>query len=137
AGGMNIALFLPNWIGDVVMATPALRALREHFEQARFIGVCRPYVNGILGGSGWLDKTLFLDRQGPWSRRWPALAWQLRRERIDLAVLFPNSFRSALVAWLAGCRNRVGFDRSLRGRLLTIRLEPSYDSRGRFRPCPI
>ena len=36
---MNIAVFLPNWIGDAVMATPAVRALRDHFRGARLIGV--------------------------------------------------------------------------------------------------
>src|SRR4029077_16248483 len=98
---MNIAVFLPNWIGDVVMATPALRALRGHFEGARLVGVCRPYVAGVLGGSNWLDQTVFLDPQGAWAYSAPAVAWHLRREKIDLAVLFPNSFRSALVSRLA------------------------------------
>ncbi len=41
---MNIAAFLPNWIGDAVMATPALRALRSHFAESRLIGVMKPYV---------------------------------------------------------------------------------------------
>jgi heptosyltransferase-2 len=43
---MNLAVFLPNWIGDAVMATPALRALRQHFHAARLIGVVKPYVAG-------------------------------------------------------------------------------------------
>ena len=45
---MNLAVFLPNWIGDVVMATPALRALRRHFRGATMVGVLRPYVAGVL-----------------------------------------------------------------------------------------
>ena len=44
----RIALFLPNWVGDVVMATPALRALREHFQADELIGVMRPYVADVL-----------------------------------------------------------------------------------------
>ena len=115
---MNIALFLPNWVGDVVMATPALRALRRHFAGAHFVGVCRPYVTDVLGGSTWLDTTLLRDRRGPWSNRWPAVAWRLRREKIDLAILFPNSFRSAFAAWLGGARRRLGFQRHFRGGLL-------------------
>jgi heptosyltransferase-2 len=134
---MNIALFLPNWIGDVVMATPAIRALRHHFAGARVIAVCRPYVAGVLEGSPWLDAHLFLDRRGSWSHRWPAVAWQLRRERIDLAVLFPNSFRSALVAWLGRCKRRIGFHRDGRGWMLTDRLEPIRDEHGKFKPSPI
>jgi len=134
---MNIAVFLPNWVGDVVMATPALRALRQRFPQARIVGVCKPYVAGVLDAAPWLDATVFLDRCGPWSVRWPAVAWTLRSERLDLAVLFANTFRSALVAAMAGCKRRVGFNRHGRGAFLTDALESARDEAGRFTPTPI
>jgi heptosyltransferase-2 len=133
---LKIAVFLPNWIGDAVMATPAVRALRGHFRDAHLMGIVRPYMAGLLEGSSWLDELVFLDRQGPWSRRWPAVAARLRRAAVDLAVLFPNSFRSALVAWLGRCRRRVGFDRSGRSFLLTDSLEVVRDARGKRRPSP-
>src|SRR5271157_3917085 len=63
---MNIVIFLPNWVGDAVMATPALRALREHFPDARLIGVMKPYVAGVLKGAPWLDEQMLLDSRGPW-----------------------------------------------------------------------
>jgi heptosyltransferase II len=47
---MNIAVFLPSWVGDAVMATPALRALRSHYAEARMIGVMKPYVADVFGG---------------------------------------------------------------------------------------
>ncbi len=134
---MNVAVFLPNWIGDVVMATPAIRALCAHFQGAKFIGVCRTYVNDVLAGSPWLDETVFLDRGGPLAKRWLGAAWRLRRQGVDLAVLFPNSFRSALVARISGAKQRIGFARYLRGSLLTHRLEPNRDAKGRPLPCPI
>jgi heptosyltransferase-2 len=134
---MKIAVFLPNWIGDVVMATPALRALRKHFHEAELIGVLRPYVAGVLEGAPWLQRTIFLSSRGPWSHRWPAVAWRLLREKIDLAVLFPNSFRSALVAGLGRCRRRIGFDRYARGCLLTTRLEPIRGGAGQLVPHPL
>jgi len=134
---MNLAVFLPNWIGDAVMATPALRALREHFAGARLVGVLKSYVAGVLEGAPWLDELVFLDGRGPWSHRWPATAWALRRADIDLAVLFPNSFRSALVARLGGCRRRVGYVRYARGPLLTDRLAPVRDAEGRLTPSPV
>src|SRR5262249_6282330 len=123
---MNIAVFLPNWVGDAVMATPAVRALRRHFPAARLVGVLRPYVAGVLEGAPWLDAQILLDTRGPWSRRWPAAALALRRHRPDLAILFPNSFRSAIVARLGGCKRRVGYARSARGWLLTDRLAPVH-----------
>jgi heptosyltransferase II len=134
---MKLAVFLPNWVGDVVMATPALRALREHFTEARIVGVLKPYVAGVLEGSPWLDDHLFLDSRGPWSQCILAVALRLRRERIDGAVLFPNSFHSALTAWLAGCRERIGYERYGRGPLLTKCLSPVRDAKGRLAPSPI
>ena len=69
---MRLAVFLPSWVGDAVMATPALRALREHFAGRRLVGVLKPYVAGVLEGAPWLDELVFLDSRGAWSRRWPA-----------------------------------------------------------------
>jgi heptosyltransferase-2 len=134
---MNLAVFLPNWIGDVAMATPALRALRAQFSAARIIGVCRPYVAALLDGAPWLDEIVFLDRGGLGKHRWPSVAWQLRKLRPELAVLFPNSFRTALVAWLARSRRIIGFNRYGRRLLLTDRLEPVRAANGCFKPTPI
>ncbi len=134
---MNIAIFLPNWIGDVVMATPALCALRETFADARIIAVCRPYVVGVIEGSPWFDAHLFLGPGGPWAQRWPAVAGELNRARVDLAVLFPNSFRTGLVAWLGRCKKRIGFDRYLRGGLLTRALTPTRHANGTIKPSPV
>src|SRR5207247_89300 len=56
---------------------------------------------------------------------------------VDLAMLFPNSFRSAFVARLGGCRRRVGYVRYGRSALLTNRLQPVRDTHGRLMPSPI
>ena len=58
-------------------------------------------------------------------------------ERFDLAVLLPNSFRTGLLAWLAGVPKRIGYDRGDRGRLLTDRLSYKIDANGRRLPSPI
>jgi len=134
---MNIAVFLPNWVGDVVMATPAIRAIRQHFAAARLVAVCRPYVSGVLEGAPWFDGEMFLDPHGEWRHSLPAAAWNLRGEKIDLAILFPNSFRSALTAWLGGCQRIVGFHRDWRGWMLSDRLESLRDVNGNFRPTPV
>src|ERR1700752_558274 len=115
---MKIALFLPNWVGDVVMAPPALRAIREHFADAYLIGVLKPYVAGGLDGLTWLDPRIFREPEGPWARRMPGVVSDLRRWRPDLAVLFTNSFRSGFMAYLSGCRRRVGYARDRRRALL-------------------
>src|SRR5258708_1461471 len=107
---MNLAVFLPNWIGDAVMATPALRALRNHFADATFVAVLKPYVAGVLEGGDWFDRVLPA-HDGSWSRGSVMTAARLRSLTIDVAVLFTNSFRTALVARLGGAKRRVGFAR--------------------------
>src|SRR6476660_8042706 len=100
----SIALFLPNWIGDVVMATPAVRAVRAHFPAARLLAVCRPYVAATIEGAPWFDDVILFDKRCARNRREVHVIRRLRRERVEAAVLCPNSFRSAAVAALGRCR---------------------------------
>jgi len=137
---MKIAVFLPNWIGDVVMATPALRAIRTEFPQAEIVGVLRPYVADVLDGLDLIDRRIVGDpkrqqrdkSRGSSSAGRP-LAAQLRREKFDVAVLFPNSLRSAVMARLSGAKRRIGFRRNLRGWLLTDAVTPKT----RTQPHPV
>jgi|SRR5262245_12392763 len=133
----SIALFLPNWVGDVVMATPAIRTVRTHFPAARLLAVCRPYVAATIDGAPWFDDVVLFDKAGSRERREVGVIRRLRRERVDAAVLFPNSFRSAAVAALGRCRRRIGFDRFGRGLLLTDVLQPKRDASGKRVPSPV
>lgn len=122
---MKIGIFLPNWIGDVVMATPTLRAVRDQYPSAELVGILRPYVAEVLEGSGLLDRTLFYHPRGkqPEQRGLPFMR-KLRAERFDTALLLPNSLRSGVLAWVSGAKRRVGFARDLRGLLLTDAVRP-------------
>lgn len=122
---MKIAVYLPCWIGDAVMATPALRALRKRFAQDEIVALLRPYMADVLAGLDLVDRVLPHDPRGKNSeiRGWRFLR-KLRSERFDLAVLFPNSLRSAWIAWCSGAKRRVGFARNGRAVLLTDPLVP-------------
>ncbi|HYA17471.1 MAG TPA: lipopolysaccharide heptosyltransferase II [Bryobacteraceae bacterium] len=110
---MKILVRATNWIGDAVMSLPALRALRARYPEAEISILAKPWVADLY--QGW--------RIIPFERfRW-SLIRQLRAERFDLAVLFPNSFSSALVAWLAGAKRIVGYDRDARGLLIPFPIE--------------
>jgi lipopolysaccharide heptosyltransferase II len=133
---MNVCLFLPNWIGDAVMATPAIRAVRHQMGPGRLIGVLRPYIEGVVDGLAWFDRQIRLNPVGRRRERWPAVVSALRQEKIDIAILFPNSFHAAWVAWWGNCRKRIGYARYGRAPLLTDRLDPLRDSRGKLIPSP-
>src|SRR5215207_1728509 len=134
---MRVAVFLPNWVGDVVMATPAIHALRLRYPDARFLAVLKPYVAGVLDGSPWFDDLVYFDKDGGPSRGTLAVARRMLAERVDLAVLFPNTCRSALAAWMGRCRRRVGYARRGRGWLLTDALDPVRDAAGNVTPSPV
>jgi len=107
---MKLGIFLPNWIGDVVMCTPALRALREHFgPAAQLVGVLRPYVADVLAGTHWLDEQIFYH---PRSKDAKLHSWslikQLRARQLDAVLLMTNSLRTGVLAWASGAATRVG-----------------------------
>lgn len=126
----RLLVVLPTWVGDVVMATPTLRALRQLYPEAHIAYLTKPYAQSVIDACPWCDAMIVDDA--------PSLvrtAGRLRRERFDAAVLLPNSFRSALVVRLAGIPRRIGYDRDSRGLLLTDRLLPLRDGR-RYVPYP-
>jgi heptosyltransferase-2 len=123
---MKLGVFLPNWIGDVVMATPALRAMRKHLgPHARMYGVMRPYVGDVLTGTPWLDEqVLFAPKSPDRALRGLALVRRLRSLKLDAVVLLTNSLRTGFLAFLSGAKKRIGYARYGRGPLLTTRLQP-------------
>jgi len=134
----KVVIFLPNWVGDVVMATPALRAIRAQMASAEITLFGGATAVGVLDGLGWADRTLLDEsRRRPGAWHFLRTARRLRRERFDLAVLMPNSLRTAALARLGGCRRRVGYDRDGRGWLLSEKLQPPRDEAGQFRPVPM
>ena len=120
-GVRTLAVFAPNWVGDAVMATPALRALRTRYAGARVLAVCRPPVGDVLAGTGLADAVLDLPKNAVAA---VGVAGRLRGERPDLAVLFPNSLRAAVVARAGGARRTLGFARDGRRSLLTDPVDP-------------
>jgi len=105
---------LPNWLGDTVMAVPAIRALRAHWPTARLI-LAGPWA-ALLSGQGLAD--VFVDYPRGWTGRLRT-ADTVRSLRGDIAVLLPNSFEAAAAGWYWGARRLVGFATGGRSWLLT------------------
>ena len=133
----QILIFLPNPVGDAVMATPALRAIRRKFASARITHLGRAQALETLRGCNLADACLAdISTKPPRTVNFTRMVRRVRKGRFNLAVLFPNSFRSALLACWGGASRIVGYARGARGWMLTDRLEASKDDRGRFRPIP-
>jgi heptosyltransferase-2 len=110
-----------NWIGDVVMISPALAALRRHYAGARIEVVATPVVAECLRGDPSVDDLIVFERRGRHAGVSGLLrfARQLRGRRFDLSVLFPKAIGAALMAWLARIPVRIGLATDRRGWLLT------------------
>lgn len=110
-----------NWIGDAVMTTPALRAIRESFPSARVTVLANPLVAPLFTVHGAVDDVIIYDRKGVHAglRGKLRLARELRARRFDLAILLQNAVDAALIAWLARIPRRMGYRTDGRGPLLT------------------
>jgi heptosyltransferase-1 len=112
----NILLLKPSSLGDIVMALPALSALRRNFPQARISWLVRPEFAPLIEGHPHLDEIILFDRK-QLGRAWfdPAafksllgLISNLRRSRFDAVLDLQGLFRTASLAWLSGCKRRFG-----------------------------
>lgn len=138
----------PNWVGDVVMATPSFRCIRENFRDAHITLLIKANLQGIIKGSPWFDEFITIEpvqRKKTYGITIPflkyitritnflSLIYRLRKGKYEFCFLFPNSFSSALIAWLSGIKRRIGYKRDARSILLTDSLERKHDN-GKFRP---
>jgi heptosyltransferase-2 len=119
--GMNIMIRATNWVGDAILALPAIRAVRRKFPEARISIVARPYVAEIYGEQSICDDLIAYDPMGAhrgWSGR-TALASELRARKFDVALLLQNAFDAAWLAWRSAIPERIGYARDARRLLLT------------------
>ena len=130
----TIIVRCPNWVGDIVMATPLFDCLRASFNQARLVAIVRSYAQGILRDGPWFDS--FIDcgdktLSGFWS-----MVKAIHRLQPQMAVVLPNSIRSVLPIRLAGVRNVYGYRRNGRSFLLSGGPPPRRKA-GRIEPMPM
>jgi lipopolysaccharide heptosyltransferase II len=135
------------WIGDMILLTPTLRALRHAYENSHITMLVRPLVQKLMIDNPYLDELMIYDKRGedreislnkggkgivkllhPRLRRDFQLSQRLRELRFDLAVvLHPNSVRSALVPYLARIPERIGSRINGRGIFLTRSINDRED----------
>jgi len=125
---------LPNWVGDVVMATPVLDCLRQNYPSAEITGLMRSYVRNVVEDGPWFDRIIDCNDKNTKGFRKVTLA--IRDLSPEIAILLPNSIRSALTVWLGGVKAIYGYRRSGRSLLLTGGPKP-FRSGGQILPIPM
>lgn len=110
-----------NWLGDVVMSLPALRAVRRAYPEARLSVLIKSELASFFDGAAWVDEVIpYRLRPGiDGLRDRAAIVGDLRRRHFDVALLFPDSFDAALWAAAARIPVRAGYARDARRFLLT------------------
>ena len=118
---MKILIRATNWVGDAIMALPALRAVRCGFPEAEIAILARPYVADIYRDQGICNQLVAYDspakHAGIFGRE--RLAEELRAQKFDAALLLQNAFDAAWLVWRAGIPERIGYARDGRSFLLT------------------
>lgn len=116
-----------NWLGDVVMEMPALRALRRAAPDAHLAVMIRQELASLLAGARWINEVIpYRHPQGvDRLRAVPRIVATIRAGRFDWAILFPSRPEPALWMFLACVPRRVGYALHRRGRLLTHTALPS------------
>ena len=117
----KILVRAPNWLGDAILALPALGEVRSRFPEAEIAVLARASVAELFRSVPGVNRVVVFDHRVRHAGVFGLLrlAGELRRERFDLAVLFQNAFQAALIAFLAGIPRRLGYRRDARGPLLT------------------
>jgi heptosyltransferase II len=110
-----------NWIGDAVMTTPALGALRSAFPDAEIVLAANPVVSELMTPHPSCDRVIVYDKKGAHKgvRGLFRFSAGLRCERFDMALLLQNAIEAAIIARLARIKIRAGYSTDGRGLLLT------------------
>jgi heptosyltransferase II len=118
---MKILVRAPNWVGDAVMAIPAMESIRRTHAGDEICVLARPVVADLFSAQPFADRILHYDFRGR-HRGWigrEKLVAELRKEKFGIAVLLQNAFEAAWLAWRARIPERIGYARDGRGPLLT------------------
>ena len=108
-----------NWVGDAVMTIPACRELRRVYPSAHITLFTRSWAKGIFEDADFINEILTFEKSESKAGDVFANAKIIKERNFDLAVLFPNSFESALTAKLGKIPRRFGYAKDARSFLLT------------------
>ncbi|UCD55402.1 MAG: lipopolysaccharide heptosyltransferase II [Candidatus Omnitrophota bacterium] len=109
----RILLTRTDRIGDVVLSTPAIKAIRDKFPASYIAFMVRPYAKDIVDGNPYLDEVIIYDKYGKQKSLFSTVkfALELRKKKFDRAFMLHPTNRVHLISYLAGIPERIGYDR--------------------------
>jgi heptosyltransferase-2 len=117
----RILIIQTAFIGDVILSTPLIRALRESFPQSFISFLLIPKTYNLLENNPYLDERLVYEKRKGFISFLKIIS-QIKERSFDLAVIPHRSLRSALLAYWGGIPERIGFNKSAGSALLTQRV---------------
>lgn len=116
---MRILIRLPNWLGDGVMATPAIESLKTSYPEAVFTLVGTPAALSLFENDGRIERLVTDESKKSKSR----ILWIYKTAKslgvFDMALTLQNSLLSALLLYFTGSKVRIGYAREFRSLFLT------------------
>ena len=123
----NILIVRTDRIGDVILTTPSIAALRQHYPKAKISILVAPATYDLVDGNSCLDEIIIDDRAGEHKGvGYFKLISLIRRKRFDVAIIYHTKRRTNLACFLAGIPIRIGYKNKKFGFLLT---HPIVDAR--------
>jgi lipopolysaccharide heptosyltransferase II len=122
AAPLRLLIVLPSWVGDVVMATPTIRRIRDAYPGIFIGGLVKPGIDQLLSGNTLFDEIHIATPSGMMATK--KTANKIRPRQYDTALLLTNSFSTALTTRLAFIPKRIGYNRDTRAMLLTDPIDP-------------
>jgi heptosyltransferase-2 len=130
----KIYIRCPNWVGDIVMATPVFKCVRENYPEAIIVGGIRKYAAGVIEDCPHFDSVMIFDDRTP--SGFLRLIARIKSEHFDKAILLTNSARAFFPTFFGRVREIFGYRRNVQKFFLSGGPRPLLEN-GRIKPIPM
>lgn len=120
-----------NWVGDSILTTPAVRAIRKNFPHSEITVLAKPWVVPVFEENPHVDRIMVYDphdRHKGWLGKW-RLVQEIRKQRFDLVILFQNALEAAIIAFFSHIAIRIGYNTDKRSMFLTHSVPVALDAK--------
>lgn len=120
---LKILIRAANWVGDAIMTTPIIRAVRKSYPDAHITLLAKPWVIPVFDDNPYIDEIMVYENSTRHTKGFGTLrlARDIRKKKFDMAILMQNAFEAALITFLGGVPIRIGYNTDGR----TLLLNPS------------